>query len=53
MSQKLVARAKKAVSVVKDPELRQIAFQLVLDDLTKPRGKKRRSITSTRKSSVI
>ena len=46
----LVAQAEKAVAGVKDPELKRIAFQKVLDDLLGPSGSlTTRQPTSSRK----
>jgi len=48
----LVAQAEKAVAGVKDPELKRIAFQKVLDDLLAPAGgAAKRQTTSSKKQS--
>src|SRR5262245_56713626 len=48
---KLVEQAEKAVSAVKDPELKRIAFQKILDDLLGADTKHTRSVRSSRKDS--
>lgn len=47
----VVAQAEKAVSSVKDPELKKIAFQKVLDDLLGSSGAKGTTVHSSRKPS--
>jgi hypothetical protein len=46
----VVARAEKSVASVKDPELRRIAFQRILDDLLGSSGAKEASARVTRRS---
>jgi hypothetical protein len=44
----LVAQAEKSVSGVKDPELRRVAFEKILDDLlSKSRGEDKRAVSPT------
>jgi len=45
----LVAHAEKAVAAVKDPDLKRIAFQKVLDDLLSPAGSKHASAAALTK----
>jgi len=44
----LVAQAEKSVSVVKDPELRRVAFEKILDDLLSKSGKESARATSSK-----
>jgi hypothetical protein len=47
----LVAKAEQAVKSVKDPELRRVAFQKVLDDLLAPKPTSQRQTPEKRRTS--